>query len=188
MPLWILLAQAAAATAAPQTAAARAAPSALPVQSFSILVPIPNEPCVPPRIHPKDPGARGDDIVVCGRPLPSQKLPYRDEIVPDHPVPSNPDMSGAGASAATSPVCGARSGGCPAGIDMFGAGTALVRLVQKAVAPNSCCEDAGEGTNPIALAKDMVGGVTHAFRKKPDKSNRVSIPLDDAEPKGQILP
>lgn len=146
--------------------------------SFSILQPVPNEPCVRRGTKNSNP----DDIVVCGKPLPSQSVPYSNEVVLDEPRPSNPDLRGTGALALEATPCGARSGGCGSGIDLFGAGTAAVRLVQKAVTPNSCCEEPGEGTNVFLLGKDAVRGVKHAFRKKPDKSRRVPIPLDDAPP------
>lgn len=167
MILLLLAAQA----ATPQSPA----PAPSEPRSWSILAPVANEPCVPDR-------ERGpDDIVVCGQPLPAQALPYPQEVVLDRPAPSNPELSGTGAMNAEGGIpCGAHVGGCPTGMDVFGAGTALVRLAQKAVAPGSCCEAPGEGTNPALLLKDMVGGVAHAFKKKPDKSNRVAIPLDDA--------
>ena len=164
-----------------QAAAAQAAPTP---QRWSILAPVADEPCA--RRPGKD--ADGHDIVVCGNPLPSQKLPYPEQVVPDRPQPSNPDLSGRGALAAGGTPCSTHMGGCTVGIDLFGAGTALVRLAQKAVAPGSCCEDPGEGTNPGLLIKDVAGGIGRAFRKKSDTSNRVAIPLDDAPPKSVILP
>lgn len=183
MMLLLIALQAATATVPP--APAKPAPA---TASFSILVPVANEPCVPRRKDKKDGTARDDDIVVCGHPLPSQKLPYPEQVVPDRPQPSNPDLSGRGALAAGGTPCSTHMGGCTVGIDLFGAGTALVRLAQKAVAPGSCCEDPGEGTNPGLLIKDVAGGIGRAFRKKPDMSNRVAIPLDDAPPKSVILP
>ena len=163
-------------------AAAAAAPT-----KFSILQPIADEPCARRGARSADP----DDIVVCGgKPLPSQKLPYPEQIVPDRPLPSNPDLSGTGALALERTPCGGRSGGCGGGIDLFGAGTTLVRLVQKAVAPGSCCERPGEADNVALLASDMVGGVKRAFKGKPDKSGRIPIALDDApvSTAGRLLP
>ena len=170
-------------------AAAPVAPAAAPVAStsFSILQPVGNEPCVRKRKDGKAEGEPGD-IVVCGKPLVSQKLPYPNEVVLDEPRPSNPDLRGTGALALESSPCASVSGGCGAGLDFFAAGTAAVRLVQKAVAPNSCCEEPGESTNIALLGRDAIKGVGKAFRKKADKSNRVAIPLDDAPPKSVILP
>ncbi|MDR6850256.1 MAG: hypothetical protein V4522_00960 [Pseudomonadota bacterium] len=162
---------------AAQSASPAASPPAAPT-SFSILQPVPDEPCVRRGSKNTDP----DDIVVCGKPLPSQALPYPNEAVLDEPRPSNPDLRGTGALALEATPCAGRSGGCGSGIDLFGMGTAAVRLVQKAVAPGSCCEEPGEGTNVFRLAKDTVGGVKRAFRKKPDKSRRVPILLDDTPP------
>ena len=153
-------------------AAGQAGPAAAPPpQSFSILV----DPCARARSAP------GTDVVVCGRaaadsprlPLPAERGP------PDRPIPSNPDRSGMGALAASDTPCAAVPRGCQVGVDVFGAGTSVVRLVQKLVSPDSCCEAPGEGTDPAQLAGDAVRGVKRIFAKKPDKSNRVPIPLDD---------
>jgi len=163
MPL-ILLALA----AAPQQPAAHPAP---PPQRFSILV----DPCARARSQP------GTDVVVCGNtaadsprlPLPAERGP------PDHPVASNPDKTGIRALAAEPTPCAAVQRGCQVGVNMVGAGTSVVRLVQKLVSPGSCCEAPGESTDPLLLAKDAVGGIKRTFARKPDKSNRVPIPLDD---------
>lgn len=151
-------------------APAPAAPAAAP-QRFSILA----DPCARERSLP------GTDVVVCGRnaadsprlPLPAERGP------PDRPIPSNPNMSGVGALAASNTPCAAVPRGCQVGVDVFGAGTSAIRLVQKLIAPDSCCEDPGEGTNPALLVKDMVGGIKRTVARKPDKSNRVPIPMDD---------
>jgi len=142
-----------------------------PPQRFSILA----DPCARVRSQP------GTDVVVCGNtvrespslPLPAERGP------PDKPIPSNPDMTGAGALAAENTPCAAVQRGCQVGVNVFAAGTGAVRLVQKVVAPNSCCEAPGEATDFGLLAKDVVGGVKRAFARKPDKSKRVTIPLDD---------
>lgn len=163
-----------------------AAPTSAPT-AFSILQPVPDEPCARRGRKSDDP----DDIVVCGgKALPLQKLPYPEEIVPDSPQPSNPYLRGTGSLALEATPCSARSGGCGGGIDLFGAGTTLVRLVQKAVAPSSCCEREGEATNVVMLASDAVKGVGRALRRKPDKSGRIPIPLDDApvSTEGKLLP
>jgi len=152
--------------------AATAAPPA-PPERFSILAP---QPC---RAQPQQ---TGPDIVVCATAETSARFPEgvpRDP--PNRPLPSNPDLSGTGALAAAEPVCAARQAGCQTGVDIFGAGTAAIRLVQKLVAPNSCCED-GEATNPVKLIGDAAGGLGRAFRKKPDTSNRVPIDLSEPAP------
>ena len=164
--------------------AAQAAVPAAPTEpvKFSILQPVANEPCVP---RGKDKAAKDSDIVVCGHPLPSQKLPINE---PAERTGANPDMTGVGAMNAEGTPCNARQGGCQTGVDIFGGGTAAVRLVQKIVAPSSCCEAPGEATNIALLGKDIVKGVGKAFRKKPDKSNRVAIDLDAPPPTGRVLP
>ncbi|PTS88567.1 hypothetical protein DBR17_04400 [Sphingomonas sp. HMWF008] len=159
-----------------------------PATRFSILQPIANEPCVR-RGKDGKPLNGPDDIVVCGKPLPSQALPYPNEVVPKGPVPSNPDLRGTGALALENSPCASVSGGCQAGIDFFGGGTQVVRLIQKIVAPDSCCERPGEAKDIGMLITDAAKGVGKAFRKKPDKSKRVAIALDDVPPQtGTILP
>lgn len=149
--LLLLLAFQAAAT--PQASATNADTP----ERFSILVPVANEPCVR-RVDGK--GADGKDIVVCGNPLPSQTLPYPDEIPPDGPVPSNPYANGSGALAAEGTPCPI-SRSC-----VVGFGPPLVPLIKGAA----------------DLAKK-------AFAKKPDKTGRVPIPLDDTPPstEGKLL-
>lgn len=155
---------------------------------FSILEPVATEPCVRRGKDGKT-SNNPDDIVVCGKPLLSQKLPLPNEVVPDGPVPVNPYLTGTGALAAeTNTPCAARQKGCTTGIDIFGGATQMVRTIQRIVAPDSCCERPGEGSNFIMLAGDVVKGVGKAFRKKPDKSKRVAIALDDTPQAGTILP
>jgi len=168
--------------------AATPAPAAHPAPtSFSILLPVADEPCVR---RGKDGKPEGDpsDIVVCGKPIPSQKLPYPNEVVINGPVPSNPYLRGTSALALESSPCASVSGGCQTGVDFFGGATQIVRLIQKIVAPSSCCEDPGEGKDVGRLVVDAAKGVGKAFRKKPDKSNRVAIALDAPPPTGTILP
>ena len=137
-------------------------------QRWSILA----DPCAAARTQ--------DEIVVCARgtettprlPLPAERGP------PDRPMPSNPDVSGAGALAAAQTPCATDSNGCTVGLDIFGAGTALIRGVGKLIDRDSCCEDPGEGTNPLRLVGDAGKAVGRIFKKKPDKSKRVPIPLD----------
>jgi len=148
----LLLSLALQAAVAPAAAVPRASAADTP-ERFSILVPVANESCVR---H-----VDGKDIVVCGNPLPSQTLPYPEEIVPDSPVPSNPYKSGTGALAAESTPCPI-SRSC-----VVGFGPPLVPMIKGAA----------------DLAKK-------AFAKKPDKTGRVAIPLDDTPPstEGKLLP
>lgn len=142
-------------------------------QRWSILV----DPCASVMGNPSS-----DEIVVCGSaaansprlPLPLERGP------PDRPRPSNPYLSGSGALAAAAPPCATLSQGCTTGVDLIGGGTALLRLVQKVVSPGSCCETPGEATNPVALVSDVVSGVGRTVKGKPDRRNRVPIPLEDA--------
>lgn len=184
----ILLLLAAQAASAPSAPAPEPTPILEPAPTrFSILQPVGTEPCVR---RGKDGKALNgpEDIVVCGKPLPSQALPYPNEVVPKGPVPSNPYMTGTGALAAEATPCASVSGGCQTGIDFFGGGTQVVRLIQKVVAPNSCCERPGEASDLGMLIGDAAKGVGKAFKKKPDKSKRVPIALDAPPPTGKILP
>ena len=125
-----------------------------------------------------------DEIVVCGQGAqPAPRLPLPEERgPPDRPMPSNPDVSGIGALNATVAPCVTRSEGCTTGINLLGGGTFLVRGIGKLINPDSCCEEPGEATNPVALINDIGGVFKRSFRKKPDKSRRVAIPLDDLPP------
>lgn len=158
-----------AATAATVTAPEQVANGA---QRWSVLA----EPCASAQT-----GA--NQIVVCGKgeqaprlPLPAERGP------PDRPMPSNPNLTGIGALEATSAPCAALVGGCQVGVDIFGGATALVRGVGKLIDPNSCCEEPGESRNFFKLVGDAGKGVGRAFKKKPDKSNRVPIDLSDPVP------
>ncbi len=131
------------------------------------------------------------EIVVCAAsdkprlPLPDERGP------PDRPMPSNPELSATAALAEAGPNCAAVQGGCQVGVDVFGAGTAAIRLIGKLIDPDSCCERAGESTDPGMLIGDAIGGIKRAFGRKPDKSGRIAISLDDPPPvsgKGRLLP
>jgi len=160
----LLLVQEAPAPAGPP-ASAPSAPAADSPKVWSIKA----DPCASARTST-------NDIVVCGNVAPSPRLPLPEERgPPDHPAPSNPDMTGTGALAATAPVCAAKIGGCPGGVDLFGGATFLVRAVGKAIDPNSCCDEPGEATNPAMLVRD----IARMFKKK-DKRPRIPIPLDDS--------
>lgn len=142
-------------------AQAQTAPAA-PPQTHSVL----HQPCT----------SSDTDVVVCARrperlPLPGERGP------PDGPRRPTGDPL-AGMEHAGDSICESRQKGCTVGVDIFGAGTAAIRLVGKLIDPDSCCDAPGQATNPVALIKDMAG----AFRKKPDKSKRVAIDLDAPPP------
>lgn len=191
-------------------AATPATSSAPATSSWSLLQPVKNEPCVqrPKGAASGRPGGRiddsgsekttggvadagkADDIVVCGQPVASQKLPYPDEVTPNGPTPVNRELTGTGALAAEGTPCAARAGGCQVGVDVFGGATQIIRTLQRVVAPGSCCEDPGEGRDFLRLGKDVVHGIGRIGAKKPDKSNRVAIAMEDApvSTEGKILP
>lgn len=157
--------------------------SASPPERISILVPVANEPC-----RRTEQPATDTDILVCAQRLPAQKLPLPQEATSPLPQPVNRDMTGMGALRAEGTPCAARIGGCQTGVDVFGAGTSVIRGIQKLVAPDSCCEEPGEATNAGKLVSDAGAGIARLFRKRPDKSRRVAIPLDDPPPTGRVLP
>jgi len=157
--------------------AAAVQPAAIP-ERFSILA--------PPPAACRSPGPTSDDIVVCASPDGQRLSPSTDAAPSDRPRPSNMNLDGQGALDAFRPVCAARQAGCQVGVDVLGMGTAAVRLVQKLVAPNSCCEEPGEATDPFRLVGDVVGGVARSGRKKVDKSQRVAIDLSDPPPPAKI--
>lgn len=158
----------------------QAAAPTVPAQ-HSILAPVTNQPCV--RRATDD-----DEVVVCADPLPEQALPLPSEAMSTRPVPVNRDMNGVGALNAERSPCATVVGGCQTGLDVFGAGTALIRGVQKLVAPNSCCERPGEATNPFMLAGDIASGIAKAGLRKPDKAKRVAIDLDEPVLAGRVHP
>lgn len=158
----------------PDTDASVAAPetAADGTQRWSILV----DPCASARQGTKE-------IVVCGNVAEQPRLPIPGERgPPDRPVPSNPYLTGSGALAAVNSPCATLSEGCTTGMDLLSGGTALVRLVGKLIDPDSCCEEPGEGTNIVGLVRDGVNAVGRVGKKKPDKSKRIPIPLDDLPP------
>jgi len=151
-----------------------------PPERFSILA--------PPPAACRSPGPASEDIVVCAS-AESARLPLPEERGPPRrPLAANPYLDGRGAMAMDATPCAATQRGCQVGVDVFGAGTAAVRLIQKLVAPDSCCEAPGEATDAFALVGDAVGGVGRMFAKKPDKSNRVAIDLSAPPPAGRVMP
>lgn len=126
------------------------AAAAAPPERFSILVPTASQPC-PPRAERR--GEEEGDVVVCATDMPAQTLPYPDEYVGSRPRPSNPELTGAGALAASATPCAATQWGCQVGF-----GQPLV----------------------AAAVKGLVGLVKDATAKKPDRRGRV--PIDIGEP------
>lgn len=159
---------------------AAAAPPSPPATSHSILAPVAGQPCTRRQA--------GDEVVVCADPLPAQALPLPGEAVPTRPVAVNRDRTGMGALNAEDSPCATLVGGCQAGLDVFGMGTALVRGVQKLIAPGSCCEREGEATNPIMLIGDMVNGLGRSAGRKADRTRRVAIDLDEPVLAGRVRP
>lgn len=131
-------------------------------ERWSILAPVPDEPCRPSLkadSSAADGGAgtaQNGDVVVCGDALPSQRLPLPGEAVSEGPVPVNREMTGRGALAAQGTPCAARQGGCQTSF----------------------------GPPIIPMVAGAVGVVKDALRKHPDKSNRVPIQFDDLPPEG----
>ncbi|VXC45873.1 hypothetical protein [Sphingomonas sp. 8AM] len=146
----------------------------------SILAPVGDQPCVRT--------TERNEVVVCADPLPAQALPLPNEAESIGPRPVNRDMTGIGALRAESAPCAARLEGCQVGFNILGPAVALVRGVQKAVAPSSCCERPGEATDPLMLIGDAVKGVVKAGKHKPDWMRRVAIDLDDPVLAGRVHP
>lgn len=131
--------------------------SAAPPERFSILA----DPCA--QIE-RD----GRDVVVCGTdPAATRRLPYPDEIVPDHGVPSNPERSGVGALAAEATPCAATQWGCPSGFfpPIVPAAVALVHGIRNAAANHR-----------------------EAKARAADGNSRQSIDLAAAGPSGRLDP
>lgn len=133
-----------------QTAPVVAPPPAQPqAERWSILVPTPEQPCVP---RP-GPQTGRDDIVVCATNQPSPRLPDPASVPSSGPIPSNRDMTGAGALAAQATPC-----------------------------PISRACVVGFGPPIVPMIKGAVDLAKRAFAKKPNKTGRVAIPLDDSDP------
>ncbi|VVT02138.1 conserved exported hypothetical protein [Sphingomonas sp. EC-HK361] len=137
-----------------------AAPAAHAGERFSILAPVPNERCTrkPPPPAPGQPASDKEDIVVCADALPSQAVPFRNQIPSKKAGPSNPDMLASVAlNGPDNNECGVYGENCP-----VAGGDYLLNVAQRA-------------------AVDLIKG---AFAKKPprDKRPRIDIPLDDPVP------
>lgn len=103
-----------------------------------------------------------DDIVVCGTPDPqaSLRLPDPDSVPSKGPMKSNPYLTGTGALAAMDTPC-----------------------------PISRSCVVGFGPPLVPMVKGAVDVAKRAFRKRPDKTGRVAIPLDGSgAPTGRIEP
>lgn len=111
-----------------------------------------------PCVPERKPGDK-DDIIICADAQPSPRLPDPDSVPSSGPTPSNPYLTGSGALAATATPC-AISRNCIVGF----------------------------GPPIVPLVKGAVGLAKRAFAKKPDKTGRVAIPLDDPPPTGKLLP
>lgn len=147
-----------------------------PPERISILVPVADQRC---------PRTRADgEVVVCADAPGDQSLPLPAESAPIGPIAVNPDLTGSGALRSEATPCAAVQKGCTTGVNLFGLGTALVRGVQKLVAPGSCCEEAGEATDPGRLVRDVAG----ALRGKPSKRGVVAIDLDEPDMTGRVRP
>lgn len=147
------------------------APAAAP-ERFSILAPAPTETCK------RQPLPTPEEVVVCATVTPTQRLPLPAERgPPDRPTPINPYLRPDVAMNAAAAPCATVQGGCQTGVDMIGGGVAAVRLLGKLIDPNSCCDEPGQATNPVALVRDIAGSLKG--KKKIDKSRRVAIPLED---------
>ncbi len=130
-----------------------------PPQSWSIL----NLPACP--------GSSPTEIVVCGgKGTPDQRLPLPGERPPQD-RPRQPTGDPRAALHNTGRAC--PPGGCT-GVNLLTVPVVLIRGVGALIDPHSCCEN-GEGKDAMALVRD----VGRKFRKKPDKSNRVPIVLDE---------
>ncbi|HEX4694957.1 hypothetical protein [Sphingomonas sp.] len=141
-----------------QTAPVGANPPPAPPKSerWSILVPTPDQPCVPA----SDRETKRDDIVICATNRPSPRLPDPASVPSSGPVPSNRYMTGSGALAAQATPC-----------------------------PISRECVVGFGPPIVPMIKGAVDLARRAFAKKPDKTGRVPIPLDDSDPPtGRLLP
>ena len=103
-----------------------------------------------------------DDIVVCGKPDPqaSLRLPDPDSVPSSGPVKSNPYLTGSGA---------------------------LANMATPCPISRSCV--VGFGPPVVPMIKGAVDVAKRAFRKKPDKTGRVAIPIDAGDaPTGRIEP
>ncbi|MEH3103284.1 MAG: hypothetical protein PGN12_05200 [Sphingomonas phyllosphaerae] len=149
-------------------------------EKHSVLVPVAAQPCV--RKSDKD------EVVVCADLLPSQALPLPDEAVASGPRPVNRDLTGIAALRSEADPCSATIWGCGAPLNLLGMGTALVRGVQKLVAPESCCERSREALDHYQLGRDVAAGIGRIGKHKPAKAPRETIDLDEPVLAGRVHP
>ncbi len=112
-------------------------------------------------VSKRQPGDK-DDIVICGTPDPqnSLRLPDSESVPPDGPMKSNPYLTGSGA---------------------------LANMATPCPISRSCV--VGFGPPIVPMIKGAVDVAKRAFRKHPDKTGRVPIPLDDnGTPTGRLEP
>ncbi|MES3055242.1 hypothetical protein O6V14_06325 [Sphingomonas faeni] len=121
--------------------------------------------------QPACPGSSPTEVIVCGgKGTAEQRLPLPGERPPQD-RPRQPTGDPRAALDNSGPVC--PPGGCT-GVDLFTVPVVLIRGIGALIDPHSCCEN-NEGKDAMALVRD----VGRKFRKKPDKSNRVPIVLDE---------
>lgn len=143
------------------------APSALPTRPI-VAQPSPSWSILTP---PACPGSSPTEVIVCGgKGTAEQRLPLPDERLPQD-RPRQPTGDPRAALDNAGPVC--PPGGCT-GVDLLTVPVVLIRGIGALIDPHSCCEN-GEGKDAMALVRD----VGRKFRKRPDKSNRVPIVLDE---------
>jgi len=149
-------------------------------ERHSILAPVGDQPCARK--------TEQDEVVVCADPLPTQTLPLPNEALSSGPRSVNRDLTGIGALRAANAPCAARMEGCTVGFNILGPAVALVRGVQKAIAPDSCCERFGEATDPVMLIGDAVKGVAGAGKHKRHQLRREAIDFEDPVLAGRVHP
>ena len=132
--------------------ALQSAPAAPPPERWSILVPAPGQDSRQPCVPSRSADGK-DDVVVCANDQASPRLPDPDSVPSSGPTPSNRALSGTGALAAEGTPC-----------------------------PISRSCIVGFGPPIVPLVKGAVDLARRAFAKKPDKTGRVPIPLDDSDP------
>ena len=138
---------------------AAATPAAAPQPERWSILITSDGPCSPSRLPPGNP----DEIVVCDDPDRANRafrLPDPDSIPSSGPMKSNPYLTGSGALAAEATPC---------------------------PISNTCV--VGFGPPIVPMIKGAVDLAKRVFAKKPDKTGRIAIPLDDGDaPTGRLEP
>lgn len=120
------------------------------------------------------PKSTATEVIVCSTMAASIAAPQRLPLPGERPPQDRPRQATGDPRAAldnSGPPC--PPGGCT-GVDLMTIPVVLIRGIGALIDPHSCCEN-GEGNDPMALLRD----IGRKFRKKPDKSNRVPIILDE---------